>query len=879
MAFTWSQVRDVVDTVLDLPQAERAQYLNQACPQPELRKYVDSLILSYEHAGSFLESPVSVMEDAGRPDEDGAPWVGRRLGPYRIIEEIGHGGMGAVYRAVRADDQYQKQVAIKLVRGIHSALMLSRFRAERQILATLEHPNIARLLDGGTTEDGTPYFVMELVEGVAIDQYCDEQRLGVRERLQLFRSACSAVEYAHQKLIVHRDLKPGNILIDKEGVPKLLDFGIAKILSPDSASEPEVTAPFLRVMTPEYASPEQLAGEPVTTVSDVYSLGVVLYILLTGHRPYEFETRRLEEMESTVRDTDPIRPSVVALRAPETRRVGEGTEKTTPENVAFARGVKPKKLRRQLAGDLDNIVQMALRKQAERRYVSVEQFSEDIRRHLEGRPIRARRETFGYRAQKFVRRNRIGVTAAALVLLSLLAGILATYHEAKIARAQQAKADRRFQDVRELANSLLFELHDGIANLPGATPVRKRLVERALKYLDSLAKEARGDSSLELELAAAYDKVGDVQGQPHEANLGDLAGALASYEKAQSIRESLAKENPNALVLRELIGGYARLSDLQWNSGQQSLALETARKEIPTAQRLLGLEPNNPENKEVVARSYADQGYKEAMFGDRNSGLEVLGRGITMFEQMEAEHPDNLSLRRMLAITYGRVAEIQRMDSKGYADSLTSFRKAIDALKPVLALDPNNAEVRRVLAYYEHAIGELLDGLNQTTAAISQEHVALASFNALAAADPANAQLQVDVARVRGHIGSLLVESGDPRGALVELQQSIAMLSKMQDAKNPRSYAGYALISDQMSAGKAYVALALSRSGSAAERAEECRQAESWFRLCLPEFESLKNAEPLYEGSERVDEINRERSRCTDSSHFSQNRREVGHPK
>ena len=864
MAFTWTQVRDVVDAALDLPHAERGEYLDRACPQPELRKYVDSLILSYDRAGSFLETPVSVVDNARSGEEEGL-WVGRRLGPYEIVQEIGRGGMGAVYRAVRADDQYQKQVAIKLVRGIHTTFTLSRFRAERQILATLEHPNIARLLDGGTTDEGIPYFVMELVEGVPIDQYCDEQRLAVRERLQLFRSVCSAVEYAHQKLIVHRDLKPGNILINKEGVPKLLDFGIAKILSPDSvSSEPELTVPFLRVMTPEYASPEQLAGEPITTVSDVYSLGVILYILLTGRRPYELDTRRPDEMATAVRDTEPLRPSVVALRAADTRQIGQTTQGITPESVALARGVKPQKLRRQLAGDLDNIVQMALRKQPERRYVSVEQFSEDIRRHLEGLPIRARRETFGYRAQKFISRNRIAVTAGVFIAVTLVAGSLATLHEARIARAQEAKADRRFQDVRQLANSLLFELHDGIANLPGATPVRKRMVGEALKYLDSLSKEAKGDRSLELELASAYDKIGDVQGLPHEANLGDQAGALASYEKALSIRESLVKENPaDAKVLRELIGGYIRLSDLQWSLGEQLLALETVRKEIPTADKLFALEPNSPENKEVIARSHVDQGYKEAMLGDQSGGLKILEQGINMFEEIASEHPNDAGPRRSLAITYGRIAEIQRMHSTGYADSLASFRKAIEALKPAIAADPNNAEVRRISAYYEHAIGELLGDLGQTNAAISQENVALASFHAMARADPANVQLQVDVARVRGHIGSLLVKSGEPRRAVSELQESIAALSRMQDAKNPRSYAGYALITDQLWAGKAYVALA-ARS-SAANNTAACRQAESWFRLCLPQFESLRNAEPYYEGAERSDEIRRELSHCTAS--------------
>ncbi len=869
MPFTWNRVRDVVDAVLELPHPEREQYLDRACPEPALRKYVDSLILSYDQAGGFLESPAFLGQHLLNATAESDSWIGRRIGPYEIIEDIGHGGMGTVYRAVRADDQYRKQVAIKVVKGgFETAFALSRFRAERQILANLEHPNIARLLDGGTTEQGVPYFVMELVEGLPIDQYCDSHRLPLRERLRLFRSVCSAVEYAHQNLVVHRDLKPGNILITNEGTPKLLDFGIAKILTQDPVSrEAEPSVAFLRILTPEYASPEQISGAPVSTSSDVYSLGVVLYLLLTGHHPYQVDTRRPDEMARTVCHTEPIRPSSILTQQLETRRADGAATRVTPESIASARGSRPDKLRRQLAGDLDNIVQMALRKQPERRYASVEQFSEDIRRHLEGLPVRARKETLGYRAQKFVSRNKLAVGATALLLLSLTAGLVATLHEARIARAQQAKADRRFQDVRELANSLMFEVHDGIANLQGSTPVRKLLVERALKYLDSLSQEAKGDRSLELELAAAYDKIGDVQGQPYEANLGDPAAASASYGKALVLRESLAAEDPkDPRSFRELVTSYIRLSDLQWHLGDQAHGLENARKEIPTAEKLLRLDPSNSDNRLLLAMCHVDQGYKEVMLGgDRAAGLEILLRGATMFEKMLAEHPDDGSVRRRVALTYGRIAEIQRLDSRQDADSIAAFRKAIAVLQPALSQDPNNAEVRRLATYYQHSIGQLLGDMNQTQAALDQERDALASFQKLSDADPANAQAQQDVAQVRGNIGTLLVQTGDARGAIGELQQSLAILSRAPDSKDPQSFVGFALITDQLWLGKAYVLLASSTRLSAAQRAEQCRQAQSWFQLCLPQFGALRDKAPGYQGADKVKEIHSEMARCAPS--------------
>ncbi|MEN3332354.1 MAG: eukaryotic-like serine/threonine-protein kinase [Blastocatellia bacterium] len=421
----WPQVEEILHHALGLPRGERAAYLIHACGGDEaLRKEVESLLAFDEPEDGFLESPAPPLVDADLEPAAGiAP--GHRIGAYEVAREIGTGGMGAVYEAVRADDQYRKQVAIKLIkRGMDTDFILRRFRNERQILANLDHPNIARLLDGGATEDGLPYLVMEYIEGQPITEYADERSLPTAERLKLFRSVCAAVEYAHQHLVIHRDIKPNNILVTAEGVPKLLDFGISKLLSTDRSGD-TATATAMRLMTPEYASPEQVKGEAITTASDVYSLGVLLYELLTGHRPYRLKSRAPHEVFKAVIEEQPEKPSVAVTHDDGiVSREGATRSPLAAVSTTRRREGQPAKLRRRLRGDLDNIVLMALRKEAGRRYASTAEFSEDVRRHLEGLPVIARKDTFVYRGAKFIRRHRAAFLAAsAVALLCLLAGV------------------------------------------------------------------------------------------------------------------------------------------------------------------------------------------------------------------------------------------------------------------------------------------------------------------------------------------------------------------------------------------------------------------------------------------------------------------------
>ncbi len=504
----WSRIAAVLDGVLELAPPDRAAFLQEACAgDSELRGQVERLLRSCDLAGEFLEEPAAefaapLLAALIMPDTVESP-ARTHLGPYRIVREIGRGGMGVVYLAERDDDQYRKRVALKVVRRGPEPddHLIRRFVEERQILASLDHPSIARLLDGGMTADGLPFFAMEYVEGTPIDRYCDERRLPIEARLELFRGACEAVRYAHGKLVVHRDLKPSNILVTEAGEVKLLDFGIAKLLAPQGPEDGTLTHTGARLMTPEYASPEQLRGEAVSTASDVYSLGVVLYGLLTGHRPFERPEGGPSQLEHLILRTEPERPSTAVRRARHDGRPG-----TSPLQVSAARGTSVERLHRRLQGDLDTIVLMALRKEPARRYGSAEQLGEDVRRHLLRLPLTARRDTRGYRTRTFIRRNPIGVAAAAGAVLFLVGFSAVTAVQAARIGVQAERIARERDKAERISDFLvqMFAQSDPDRSRGSAITVREMLDSGAARIDRELTDQPEERAQMMVAMGRAY---------------------------------------------------------------------------------------------------------------------------------------------------------------------------------------------------------------------------------------------------------------------------------------------------------------------------------------------------------------------------------------
>jgi serine/threonine-protein kinase len=612
----WTRVKKLFEAAADLAPHERAVLLSNECDGDDsLRREVESLLDSDAQTDAFIEQPVLEMPRDLFPEPPDESLVGRQFGAYQIIREIGRGGLGAVYLAARADDEYRKQVAIKLIRrGLDTEDILQRFRNERQILAELDHPNIARLIDGGTTEDGLPYFVMDYVNGEPIGAYCDAHNLSTTERLTLFRKVCAAVTYAHQNLVIHRDLKPSNILVAADGEPRLLDFGIAKLLGP----EEEALAPTMagqRIMTPEYASPEQVKGERITTVSDVYSLGVLLYELLTGRRPYRLKTRTAEEIAHAITAQEPARPSTAVTQ----------NNSLSPKSAIR----DPKSLR----GDLDNIVLMAMRKEPARRYASVGQFSEDIRRHLAGLPVVARKDTVSYRGGKFINRHRIGVAAAALILLSLLGGIIATLIQVRTARRERAKAeaisiflgrtlnanpDRNpkgqptVQDILQDASRRLAA--EELSDQPEVRAELQRIIGESYLSLSqydlaeqNLTAALETQTRLTGEDSIAALRTGISLASLWAAAKGDYAKANTFYlAKLPLLRAEQKKGNLSADYLNSALNGFALLRRAQGDSKQAEALL---REEITLIPYISSEHKKNAGVAQaVLALTLADQG-------------------------------------------------------------------------------------------------------------------------------------------------------------------------------------------------------------------------------------------------------------------------------
>jgi tetratricopeptide (TPR) repeat protein/tRNA A-37 threonylcarbamoyl transferase component Bud32 len=820
----WRRVKEIFAAASEMDPARVEAYLDEACAgDAPLRAEVASLLGAHTAEDAIVDRPAAAhaARDLLGTGED--RWLGRRIGAYEITALLGHGGMGEVYRARRVDAEYEKEVAIKLVPGgFHATHVLQRFRAERQILAGLDHPNIARLIDGGMTDDGAPYLVMELVEGEPLDRFAAERGLGLRDRLSLFLAVCAAVSYAHQRLVVHRDLKPGNVLVTAAGTVKLLDFGIAKLLQPAGAeSTAAPTATLMRTLTPGFSSPEQILGRTITTSSDVYSLGVVLYVLLTGRSPYR---RALENAEDAIRevcDTEPLRPS--AAVAETARADGEP-----------------------LGRDLDAIILCALRKEPERRYATVDQFAADIRCYLDGRPVLARGEDLSYRAGKFIRRHRLEVGAAAALVVTLVAATVFSLREARVADAERARAERHFASVRGLANSFLFEVHDAIKDLPGSTRGREQLVGTALEYLGALSAEAGDDYALRQELAAAYEKVGDIQGQAYgAATAGEPAAASESYARAIALLEPIVAADPAA---HEARGALARVllrrSRLMLLLEKPEDAAKLSGRAVSMSEALVRDRPDDAA-RAMLADAYTAHAYTADMTGGQDgTGIEFARKSIAILEDLERRNPDDLDTAYKLATAYSSLAiTILGSDPRPETldESLVFYRKAVAVDERLVAETAgSNAKYARGLVLDRFNIAFVLNEKGDYQGAFESARKAQQLLPALRA-DTANKQARIDGANLAWPLGRALLGLGRVDEARVVFEEAFTELESIVKESDTLKV-HYLLGTNAFGLGETHARLAATARTNRAARLAELRHARRWYGVATPHFERVTSS-------------------------------------
>ncbi len=746
----WKQVDNLFASSLERPPSERAAFLKSACGDDEdLRQQVEKLLRADQNADDFLEGPLfskrpSSLSATESPEPEG------RLGRYVLIREINRGGMGSIYLANRDDDTFSRTVAVKvLLPGVGGEDILRRFLMERQILANLEHPNIARLYDGGSTKDGRPFFVMEYIEGLPIDVYCDRRRLTLEQRLKLLEPVFDAVHFAHQRLLVHRDLKPANILVTSDGTPKLLDFGIAKPLDPASFKEQiQTTQAGMRLMTPRYASPEQVEGQAITTATDVYALGVLVFELLCGFWPYPLKEGLPSEIERAIREQSPAKPSSFMERATEENKSG-AQERCPPEMISHSRGVKPRELQRRLQGDLDNIVLKALRKEPKRRYSSVDQFYSDMRRFLEHRPILAQPDTRGYRIKKFLIRNRLAVGVMAFVV-SLLLGFSTMVslqaqrisRESKLARFHEAQAIRDRDKARDVLAYLIdvFEESNPYEGQERNLSSQELLKRGVAKIDESFREQPEVRASLMHTFARIFQSLGsyedaasllrkalqlrrDLFGEAHEevavslCDLGELYAAKGEFEKAlESYRQGLdlwkGLAGGNQVEIARSLNG---LANLLVKRGEFEEAETTLREALAIYERVLGREGEETAD---CLRGLGNLYQKKGEFGEaacwHRAALaiqqKILGAGhprvaLTLSAlgqvliEAEVEDEAELLLERALMIQRG-VLEADHPDLAATLNSLAQVimkRGFLDAAEPFF---------REALAIFRARLGE-----------------------------------------------------------------------------------------------------------------------------------------------------------------------------
>lgn len=751
----WAEVERLFLQAAEVPAgAPRDAFLDERCGGDVLlRKEVLSLLQYDTREESPLLDALQASAASMLISEDLAP--GGLVGVWRIERELGRGGMAVVYLATRADGEFRKHVAIKVIkRGMDTTAIIERLRRERRILAALEHPSIARLVDGGTLPDGRPWIAMEHVDGMPIDSYCERHGLGIEERCRLLDKVFDAVAAAHRSLVIHRDLKPGNILVSEDGNPKLLDFGIARLL--DTSSEETMDAPLTlnspQPLTPQYASPEQMRGEPVGTATDIYSLGVVVYELLAGARP--------------VRDgqnSEPVRASAAAQAAGKNRQWSK-----------------------RLAGDLDAILQAALRTEPDRRYLSVEQMQADLRRHLSGLPVSARKETWSYRLRKFSARHRVGVLLAAAAALAAITGLFAIVHAEKDAQAQRAKAEQRLGEMVELANSELFNIHDSIERLPGAVDARRKIVGSTLQYLDRLNTDSGGDSRVLEALAAAYTRIAKVQGSPLQPNLGDQKGAEQSYLKAAKIFDILAARGTESSKLQLLDAEFRdEYAKLLYDTGQADYAVAQYQRGIAQTEAVLRTDPHNFLAQKDNAVLHLDMG--EAKLNPDPAGVVRIDQEVLPeFDEMLRERPGDPDILLNLSMLRSQMGNALQYENR-FQEAIESFRKAAELCEQLNALHPQDVQVQRELMMISGHLGDITGspmfmslGDYRTGAMWYEKAVEIA--RKMAAADPSDKEAQDNEGTAVDRLGGSQQAAGQSRAAIESFNQAEALLTPLFNA-------------------------------------------------------------------------------------------------
>jgi tetratricopeptide (TPR) repeat protein len=765
------QIEAIFHEALAAPDEARAELIETRCRgDRELGAEVRSLLKACE-AEERLTACQRLRADSG-PD---SPPARKRVGPYELDRLLGRGGMGAVYLAHRADGQFEQTVAIKLIDlPLATDLFRERFRQERQILAELQHPYIARLLDGGVTAEGDLYLVMEYVDGVPIHRFCEERRLSVPQRIVLFMRACEAVQFAHQNFVVHRDLKPDNILVAEDGTPRLLDFGTAKLLSPSLAGpDSGLTREGYQSFTPQYASPEQVLGNPITTASDTYSFGVLLYLLLTGTLPYELKELTTAEMLRVICQDPPRKPAQAA-----------GSN-------------------RRLDADLEAILLKALRKEPQERYLTAEQLASDLRAYLEGRPVAARRGTLRYRAGKFIRRRRFSVAASALLAATLVAGVVGVLWQARVANEERRKAEARAADLRQLSNSLLSELDEAIKELPGSTGVQKLLVTRVLEHLDRMARDAQGDRQTQLDLVDAYTRLGNIQGNAYDQNLGDPAGAFVSLDKALAIAGSLATSNSkDHEALRALALVQQSRSEILWQTDRTPEAVPVMREALKSWDALIADPHASAALVADVSSAYGTLGDElgqsgTASLADSAGAVAAYRHSVTLDDRALSIDPNLARPKRGLVINGFKIGSVEMETDP--AEALKEFQLALHRADALPKAERDSLSGVRIHHWLLRKQANALEGLGAYAQAVPLFEQALAIIAHTAAQDPKDTRAQFDLVTVLDDEAKcyedaadpvLAADPGDRRANLLEeektLAQAVAGLERLlkQDPAN-----------------------------------------------------------------------------------------------